>query len=89
MRHRVHRHLSFLGCANTFARIDAVGASMPRGGYERGRRPRLVATVDDESGSYEVRSREPSWVFAGTLGGPASDIGVKDGQDRTWVLSVS
>ena len=42
----------------------------------------IVATIDEESGRYEVRSREPNWVFAGKLGGAASDISVKDGQDR-------
>ena len=42
----------------------------------------IRATVDEESGRYEVRGEEPNWVFAGTLGAAASDISVKDGQDR-------
>ena len=42
----------------------------------------ITATVDEQSGRYEVRAREPNWVFAGTLGAAASDVSVKDGQDR-------
>jgi len=42
----------------------------------------ITATIDEQSGRYEVRSTEPDWVFAGTLGGAASDIGVQDGRDR-------
>jgi hypothetical protein len=41
-----------------------------------------VVTMDEESGRYEVRGKEPNWVFAGTLGAAASDISVKEGQDR-------
>src|SRR6266850_2861867 len=41
-----------------------------------------TATIDEESGRYEVRGKEPNWVFAGTLGAAASDISVKEGQDR-------
>ena len=42
----------------------------------------IVATIDEESGRYEVRSNELEWVFAGELGGAAADVSVKDGQDR-------
>jgi hypothetical protein len=42
----------------------------------------ITATIDEESGRYEVRGKEPNWVFAGTLGAAASDISVKEGQDR-------
>jgi len=42
----------------------------------------ITATIDEQSGRYEVRAKEPNWVFAGTLGTAASDIGVKEGQDR-------
>jgi hypothetical protein len=82
MRHRVPRHLSFLGCATLSLAAtllappcDAAGAGV-EGAHG------IVATIDEESGRYEVRSGEPNWVFAGQLGGAASDISVKDGQDR-------
>ena len=42
----------------------------------------IVATIDEVSGRYEVRSKEPNWIFAGTLGAAASDVSAKDGQDR-------
>src|SRR2546429_9413088 len=42
----------------------------------------IVATIDEKSGRYEVRSNELKWVFAGNLGGAAADVSVKDGQDR-------
>jgi hypothetical protein len=42
----------------------------------------IVATIDENSGRYEVRSNELEWVFAGELGGAAADVSVKDGQDR-------
>src|SRR6266478_6360969 len=42
----------------------------------------IVATIDEKSGRYEVRSNELKWVFAGKLGGAAGDVSVKDGQDR-------
>ena len=42
----------------------------------------IAATIDEQSGRYEVRAKEPNWVFAGTLGAAASDVSVQDGQDR-------
>jgi hypothetical protein len=42
----------------------------------------ITATIDERSGRYEVRAKEPSWVFAGTLGAAAADVSVQDGQDR-------
>ncbi len=47
----------------------------------------ITATIDEQSGRYEVRSTEANWVFAGTLGGAASDISVQDGQDRLGAFS--
>ena len=82
MPQRVHRHLSFLGCttlslASTLLALPCHAAGAGVEGAHG-----IVATIDEESGRYEVRSREPNWVFAGKLGGAASDISVKDGQDR-------
>jgi hypothetical protein len=42
----------------------------------------IVATIDQGSGHYEVRSRELNWTFTGQLGDSASDLSIKDGQDR-------
>jgi hypothetical protein len=42
----------------------------------------VVATLDAESGRYEVRSKELNWVFAGRLGGAPSNIALHAGQDR-------
>jgi hypothetical protein len=42
----------------------------------------IVAAIDPESGRYEVRSRELNWTFTGRLGGPASNLNVKNGRDR-------
>jgi hypothetical protein len=82
MPHRVHRHLSFVGCAilSLAAPLLAPPCHAAGAGVEGAHG--IVATIDEESGRYEVRSREPNWVFAGKLGGAASDISVKDGQDR-------
>ena len=82
MRHRMHRHLSFLGCATLS--LAATLLVLPRHAAGAGVEGAhgIVATIDEQSGRYEVRSREPDWVFAGKLGGAASDISVKDGQDR-------
>ena len=82
MQHSVHPHLPFLGCATlslavTLSALPCHAAATSVEGAHG-----IVATLDEQSGRYEVRSKEPNWVFAGTLGGAASDIGVKDGQDR-------
>src|ERR1700692_2432168 len=42
----------------------------------------IVATIDQKSGRYEVRSRELNWTFTGQLGGSASKLSIKNGQDR-------
>jgi hypothetical protein len=42
----------------------------------------IVATIDQESGRYEVRSRELNWTFTGQLGGAASNLSINNGQDR-------
>jgi hypothetical protein len=42
----------------------------------------IVATIDQQSGRYEVRSRELNWTFAGQLGDSASNLSIKKGQDR-------
>jgi hypothetical protein len=42
----------------------------------------LVAAIDQKSGRYEVRSRDLNWTFAGQLGEPASNLSIKNGQDR-------
>jgi hypothetical protein len=41
----------------------------------------ILASLDAASGRYEVRGQESNWVFAGTLGSAASNVGVQDGQD--------
>jgi hypothetical protein len=42
----------------------------------------IVATVDQKSGRYEVRSRELNWTFTGQLGDSASNLSIKNGRDR-------
>jgi hypothetical protein len=42
----------------------------------------IVASIDPTSGRYEVRSRELNWTFIGQLGGSASNLSIKEGQDR-------
>ena len=42
----------------------------------------IIATVDENSGRYEVRSRELNWAFAGQLGDRASNLKVLGGRDR-------
>lgn len=42
----------------------------------------IVAAIDQSSGRYEVRSRELNWTFTGQLGDSASDLSIKDGEDR-------
>jgi hypothetical protein len=42
----------------------------------------VVATIDDESGRYEVRSQELHWSFTGELGRSPSGVSVTSGQDR-------
>jgi hypothetical protein len=41
----------------------------------------VVATIDGESGHYEVRSRELNWAFSGQLGSAPSGVRVARGQD--------
>src|SRR6267143_4579032 len=82
MRHRVHRHLSFLGCATLSLALTLSALPCHAAGTSVESAHGIGATIDEESGHYEVRSSEPHWVFAGKLGGAASDITVKDGQDR-------
>src|SRR5713101_8100848 len=41
----------------------------------------IVATIDQKSGRYEVRSRELNWTFTGQLGESASNLSIKNGQD--------
>jgi hypothetical protein len=42
----------------------------------------IVATIDQKSGRYEVRSRELNWAFTGRLGDSASNPSIRNGQDR-------
>jgi hypothetical protein len=42
----------------------------------------IVATIDQKSGRYEVRSRELNWTFAGQLGDSASNLSINKGHDR-------
>jgi hypothetical protein len=42
----------------------------------------IVATIDQKSGRYEIRSQELNWTFSGRLGDSASDVSVKNGRDR-------
>jgi hypothetical protein len=42
----------------------------------------IVAAIDQESGRYQVRSRELNWTFSGKLGGSASNVSIKNGRDR-------
>ena len=41
----------------------------------------IVATVDQASGRYEVRSGELHWSFTGQLGEPASNLSIRNGED--------
>jgi hypothetical protein len=82
MRHGVHPQLPFLGCATLSLSITLSALPCHAAGTSVEGAHGMVATIDEHSGRYEVRSKEPNWVFAGTLGGAASDISVKDGQDR-------
>src|ERR1700694_6202230 len=82
MRHSVHPHLPFLGCAtlSLALTLSALPCHAARTSVEGAHG--ITATIDEESGRYEVRGKGPNWVFAGTLGAAASDITVKEGQDR-------
>src|SRR6267378_2651543 len=82
MCHRMYRHLSFLGCATLSLALTLSALPCHAAGTSVESAHGIGATIDEESGHYEVRSSEPHWVFAGKLGGAASDITVKDGQDR-------
>lgn len=42
----------------------------------------IVARIDAHTGRYELRSQELNWAFAGTLGAGASDVTIREGQDR-------
>ena len=41
----------------------------------------IVATVDQASGRYEVRSGELNWSFTGQLGESASNLSIRNGED--------
>jgi hypothetical protein len=82
MRHSVHPHPPFLGCATLSLALTLSALACQAAGTSLEGAHGITATIDQESGRYEVRSREPNWAFAGTLGAAASDISVKDGQDR-------
>ena len=82
MRHSVHPHPPFLGCATLSLAFTLSAPPCHAAGTSVEGAHGITATIDEESGRYEVRSKEPNWVFAGTLGAAASDISVKDGQDR-------
>src|SRR6195256_4944346 len=82
MRHCVHRHLSFLGCATLSLASTLLALPCHAAGTSVEGAHGITATIDEASGRYEVRGKEPNWVFAGTLGAAASDVSVQDGQDR-------
>jgi len=42
----------------------------------------IVATIEPESGRYEVRSGQLNWAFSGRLAESASNVGIKRGRDR-------
>ena len=71
MRHSVVLSLAFLSVLPCHAAVTSVTGAHG-----------ITATIDGQSGRYEVRAKEPNWVFAGTLGAAASDVSVQDGQDR-------
>src|ERR1700694_6139068 len=82
MRHSVHPHLPFLGCATLSLALTLSALPCHAAGTSVEGAHAITATIDEESGRYEVRGKEPNWVFAGRLGAVASDISVKDGQDQ-------
>jgi hypothetical protein len=82
MRHSVHPHPPFLGCATLSLALTLSAVPCHAAGTSVEGAHGITATIDEESGRYEVRSQEPNWAFAGTLGVAASDISMKDGQDR-------
>src|SRR5882762_9881056 len=71
MRHSVMLSLAFLSVLPCHAAVTSVTGA-----------DGITATIDEQSARYEVRAKEPNWVFAGTLGAAASDVSVQDGQDR-------
>jgi hypothetical protein len=71
MRHSVMLSLAFLSVLPCHAAVTSVTGT-----------DGITASIDEQSGHYEVRAKEPNWVFAGTLGAAASDVSVQDGQDR-------
>jgi hypothetical protein len=42
----------------------------------------IVASIDPQSGRYELRSRELNWTFTGHLSEAASNVSIDNGQDR-------
>ena len=41
----------------------------------------IIATIDEQSGRYTVRSRELNWTFAGELGDSVSNLRINNGKD--------
>lgn len=65
--------LAFFACV--VARASGAAEMTVRGA--RG----VVVSVDADSGRYEVRSTRANWIFAGTLGGAAGHLRVREGRD--------
>src|SRR5262245_21641917 len=41
-----------------------------------------IALSVASDGSFEVTTQEPAWTFAGNVGSPLSDLGLRHGRDR-------
>ena len=68
--------LVFLACvAGAVARASGAAEMTVRGA--RG----VVVSVDAAAGRYEVRSTQANWIFAGTLGGAAEHLRIREGRD--------
>jgi hypothetical protein len=78
-----HRRCSSRGTVLAFLAFVAGAAPGASGAAEtsvRGARG-VVVSIDAAAGRYEVRSTRANWVFAGTLGGPAEHLRVREGRD--------
>ena len=42
----------------------------------------IAVSVDETNGSYTVTETSPAWTFAGTVGGPMTDVAVTKGKDK-------
>jgi hypothetical protein len=42
----------------------------------------IGVSINDVTGAYQVTEADPSWTFAGTVGGPVSDVRVTKGRDE-------